>query len=402
MVLADDIVLAQDYVAGTGGHKWNKPELQAAAAAMAWFIRELPGSPILFRALVNLVTTATADPTTGLDKATALLQAQRGLHGGDEGGEEDAPLSSTQRPNGNGLSWADISASQIPSAQGSTSGTSSGTSSFDGGGPSGSDPKGKVSDLGSINDPSLAAPVQLPHGPHNGALDDVGRGGEVVDVIVNVPGVAQVGGVDGGAVDRNGTAASQRDSFQWRPRVCNQVWKGKTCKNRSSGCRYAHPTPCSRDSCVPNPTSGCRAFHPRVRGNGKGSVCKGGTAPKGNPRGPSNKPPSRGNRPIHNKSSNSGSNNNNRSSHLQLIERVAAVERKMGETSQGKRRQGISYRDVVARGSPASSFGSSSSTAPRAGLSSGGDFAPVQPDPAMLSTVVAAVMAVLAGRGQHF
>lgn len=37
MVLADDIFIANNYVAGLN-HKWSKPELQAAAAAMVWIM----------------------------------------------------------------------------------------------------------------------------------------------------------------------------------------------------------------------------------------------------------------------------------------------------------------------------------------------------------------------------
>ncbi len=169
----------------------------------------------------------------------------------------------------------------------------------------------------------------------------------------------------------------------------------------------AHPTPCSRANCVPSPTSDCRAFHPRVGGNGRGSVRKGGAAPKGNSRGPNNnRSPSIGNMPNHHnrKSGNNGNSHNrsNNTSHLQLIKRVAAVERRMGTTTLGgQRRQGVSYRDAVASSNPPP-LTNSSGGGRIVGASSGGGFAHVQPDPAVLSTVVAAVMAVLSGGKQLF
>ena len=51
-----------------------------------------------------------------------------------------------------------------------------------------------MSDLSSKSDPSLAAPVQLPHCPHNGAIVD-GDGGKFVDVAINDFGIASVGWV---------------------------------------------------------------------------------------------------------------------------------------------------------------------------------------------------------------
>ncbi len=68
-----------------------------------------------------------------------------------------------------------------------------------------------------------------------------------------------------------------------------------------------------------------------------------------------------------------------------------------------------SYRDVAARGVPPLLAGSSSSNNNNNGFvpTSRGPFgsvgfAPVQPDQALLTQVVASVLAVLAGKGQHF
>ncbi len=414
MVLVDDIVLARDYVAGTGNHKWNKPELQAAAAAMAWIIRELPGSPLLFRAVVDMVG---SDPTKGLDKATALLRAQRGLHGGDLDGTPDGgPLSSTQKQDGTGLSWADISASQIPSAQGDGDSivSKNSSNSSNNGGIGSASPNGKVSDRNSSSALSLAASVQLLHGPHTGA-GVVGDGDEVVDVGANGSGVARVTGVGRVGDASKNDAASGGNTSSWRPRVCNQVWKGRTCKNRTNGCKYAHPTPCANDRCITSPSAGCRAFHPphKGKGNGRGSVRKGGDAPKGKGSNP-NRPNARRNGGSSSGSNNSGGNdsssgnarsNNNASRSrsnggLQLKERLDMMERRLGLQDMERRnnREKVpSYRDVTARG-----LCSGVGPVPSNGGAMKGDFGHARPDPAMLSTVVAAVLAVLAGGKQHF
>ncbi len=61
-----------------------------------------------------------------------------------------------------------------------------------------------------------------------------------------------------------------------------------------------------------------------------------------------------------------------------------------------------SYRDVTVRGLcvPPTIGGSNGGSS--GSLANKGGFGLAQPDPGMLSTVVAAVMAVLSGRGQQF
>ncbi len=198
----------------------------------------------------------------------------------------------------------------------------------------------------------------------------------------------------------------------WRPRVCNQVWRGRQCPNRSNGCKFAHPTPCNNGRCRSGPASGCRAFHPRVsrenlsrrQGNGRGGARKGGDAPKHGGKGPhrpnNSNSNSGGNR--RNNSSSNGSNGGNRpSGGLHLEERVEMMEKKLQLQEKGR----LSYRDVAARGlTAAGSNGNNSGNILNGGRPLGrgtSGFGRAQPDPAVLSTVVAAVMAVLAG-GQHF
>ena len=210
------------------------------------------------------------------------------------------------------------------------------------------------------------------------------------------------------------------------------MWKGRTCNSRSTGCRFAHPTPCFNRRCATGPINGCRAFHPRVsgyktgrdKGNDKGDVRKGGAVPKGKKRDSGTLRPNPNHRKKStnatslsnsNRSSSGRNSNSNRSSNLQLQERVASMEKQLGGMSRP------SYRDVASRGIPTtsnSSAGSGSSSSGSSGGSNGNylhhlampsqgrggpleGYALARPDPAVLNTVVAAVMAVLSG-GQHF
>ncbi len=312
----------------------------------------------------------------------------------------------------------------IPSAQGSSTGVDIDASSVVGRCNSSSSdinniPDGKVSAHSSNSVTSLAAPTPTGQLAKAGV---VGEGG-LVDDGMNGSGVTREGGVgDGSAVGRgrggeatskasgNSTSVSTTD---WRPRVCNQVWRGRQwqCPNRSNGCRFAHPTPCNNGRCRSGPAPGCRAFHPRVskenlsrrQGNSKGGARKGSDAPKHRGKGPhrpNNSSNNGGNRRS-SPSSNGGNGGNRPSGGLHLEERMEIMEKKL----QLQEKEKLSYRDVAARGLNAT--GSSSNTngnildggRPIGGGTSG--FGRARPDPAVLSTVVAAVMAVLAG-GQHF
>ncbi len=139
---------------------------------------------------------------------------------------------------------------------------------------------------------------------------------------------------------------------------------------------------------------------PPKRGNDKGSVRKGGAAPKANGGNGTRKPNNKGRGPTSGGGSNSGSSNSHPD--LQLRKRIEAMERKL-ELQSGKT---PSYRDVAARGLLAHSNGSGgNSSNPTHGFGANqvgpGSFDRGRPDPTMLSTVVAAVMAVLSGGDQH-
>ncbi len=403
------------------------------------------------------------------DESSRLVTSQEGVdaslyiptQAGTASAASAASATSTQSAKGDGPNWDDLS--QIPSNQGTGAGASASVGGRDGDAgsivekgeksknsllglaPMGEDTAGdddasdgsntrdgdygttdgKVSDPTSSNALSLAAPIRTtPQGPHKGAQGG-GIGDGVVDVGVNDIGVAGQGGVGGVDVDvtakkitrLSSGANNTTTSSEWRPRVCNQVWRGGTCKNRSKGCRFAHPTPCNSNNCATTPAPNCRAFHPKRKGgNDRGDARKGNAAPKSrrglngshrpsgssNSRGGCSGGGSSGSRSGSNSTNNktsgargsgSSSSTNNRSA-LNLGDRMARVERHLAGMSGNP----PSYRDVAVRGLSGGNNGGSSSIT----SSNKGDFGLAQPNPAMLSTVVAAVMAVLSGRGPHY
>ncbi len=430
----EDLVAAQKLVSTSPGYlsKWTKSELVSAAIALRLFIRELPGGPKLLRRAMDLAKSPNGGEDERMARAIKAINCQEGvdasLYRPTQTTEGSATATSTQSPAGTSAPrWDDLS--QIPSNQegeedGATvqKGESDGVNisgggtalSIGGDGSGGGD--GEVSDHSSSSVHSLAAPDQLAFGPHAGA-----KVGGLVDGDMNGSGVTRVGGVgDGNAARDVGADRRVRDApptettapvkAPWRPRVCNRVWKGKICNSRTSGCRFAHPDPCRSSRCTGNPAAGCKAFHPHVRGvetsvtvvkgNDKGSVRKGGAAPNRNVRDKKAPRPSSsssgsnsGNRRSGNGGSrSSGSNSNNRNSNHRLPQ--------------------VSYRDVAARAVP-STMGCANGSGNSGGSNNsipyfraqpareGGGYAHAQLDPAVLSTVVAAVMTVLAGGNQQ-
>ena len=332
---------------------------------------------------------------------------------------------------------------QIPSAQGDPSSSSS--SPGDPGGDDGSnngstdsDDDGKVSDHRSASATSLAAPIQLTNGPNSRTdLDDVGDG--LVDIGTNGTGVARDDGVGvqgehddvGSGKNKNNTTSSG-----WKPRVCSRVWKGKVCKLK--GCKYAHPTPCNNENCVSanSTANGCKAFHlsPRwaaaVRadkgwGNGTGGAQGGAAAPNRNKNGPNsasgggsgtarkreksfpngnNKGRGSGSNGSNNRggsgsrsSSSRSSGNSNENSKLHV--RVAAMERRL---QLGEEKRKVSYRDALMGGGNSSNSGNVPRVSVHHGGSDRAQASQQQLSPAVLSTVVAAVLAVLAERPQQY
>ncbi len=186
------------------------------------------------------------------------------------------------------------------------------------------------------------------------------------------------------------------------------MWKGGTCNNRLNGCKYAHPTPCNSSACASRPANGCRAFHPRRDGSkGKGNEMGGARRGSGGVPNQIKKRPDGSHRPNARKVTKGSSGNSSSSggsgslAHSRLQERVATVERTVKGMGKGNT---PSYRDVAIRGllprpnHSGSNLGRANYNAPLLGpVPTSGGFAHVQPDPAMLSAVVAAVIAVMQG-----
>ena len=464
-VTPEDLEMAHKLISTSPGYlsKWTKQELTSAAVALRLFVRRLPGGPKLLRRAADLASSAPGEEAERMDHAVKAIERQEGVDASlyRLQAEEDPAATSTQVPgaggrgagapdasliagrggssggNGGGRDGVEkdveegLSYSQIPSGQGGAGGGESSSSrhnnrnyssSNDGDDNSSADGSntttdGKVSDPSSSSAHSLAAPIRTtaPHGPHKRAQEG-GNGVGVVDAGMSDVGVAGgggVGGVDAGGGARKTKKGSNpannttrpRNTSEWRPRVCNQVWRGGTCNNMSKGCRFAHPNPCSDSGCASAPAPTCRAFHPKRRGNGRGSVRKGGDVP--GRREDTKLPRPSGTNSGTNIGSNIGSNSNlSRSATLQLRERLEAMEKRLGLKEKGRSNivgeRRPSYRDVAARGLSRGGSGDTNPFNPNRGRSgANGDSALVRPDPAVLSTVVAAVMAVLS-TGQHF
>ncbi len=399
MVTPEDMMMASKLVTVSPGYlsKWTKAELTSAVLALKLFVHELPGGPKLLHRAADLATSSTGREDERMLRAVEAIRCQEGVDASLYRPAQSA-ATSTQKLNGMGLSWADISASQIPSGQGDGSNIpsrSNGSSSS-----SGSvsvDPNGKVSDHSSSSVLSLAAPVQLPHGPHNGASVG-GDGGVVVDVGTNGSGVAGVGGVDDVSDTGNMNA---RGATATRTRVCNRVWVGKICKKEISGCRFAHPTLCKSNNCG----GACGAFHPP--GNGIGGVRKGSgasTRKKPNAGGRS-----RGGSSGTGSSSKSSSGNRNNSSnkrgalpsYAQLQAKVAALELKRSRD----REREVKRELKELKGTTATNItngGSSSGWWARLNSSIAGGVegsAHAQLPPGLMDAVVTAVLAVMADKG---
>ena len=442
-VTPEDLAAASELLAtGTAGlckKEWTKPRLLSAAVALRWFIRELPGGPKLLHRAADLAKSGHGGENLRMIRAAKAVAVQDGVDASlyqPTQAAEDPAATSTQTPMGlsgsgmglnvsvincdrggsgtTGSSWAtDISVSQIPPGQGAATGGDG--SKEDEAHNCSSSNSDKVSDHSSRSDSRLScsAPLTLP-------TDGKGvEGGGNIGAVAKCSGVAQGLDVEDQGTNMKGKQKVPRSMHKilnstsvWRPRVCNKVWKGGDCPNRNNGCRFTHPTPCSNKRCASRPSNGCRAFHPRLdegKGNARGDARKGSGVPRRNKSIKPNRPNGyKGNdKPKGNFVYSSNSNSSPVDLQLQLQDRVATVERRLmglGEKRQGK----PSYRDVAARSvfppSMISSYsGSSSSNNLNHVQNAGGDCALGQPDQAMLSTVVAAVLAVLAGRGQqHF
>ncbi len=264
MIPPEDFALARDFIfKSTNTGKWNKPHWQAAAVAMAWFIRELPGSPMLMNRVLKLMT-GHPDRNIALAEAANLIRAQFGL---DASLLNDHPTS-TQVPSAPGVEMT-LDVSQISSAQ-----------TEDGAGAGGGSRR-----------------VLASTGPNNGAANETGRTAPTAPTaptIAAAPAPAAVGdGVAGDIAGGDAAAAvcpaaaaataaataraaaaaaittkpprsqnanprrSQNDSKV--PGVCSYLWKRMLC--RRTNCKSSHPDLCASPNCQPRRRPDCAKFH---------------------------------------------------------------------------------------------------------------------------------------------
>ncbi len=345
MVTPEDMMMASKLVTVSPGYlsKWTKADLTSAALALKLFVHELPGGPKLLHRAAELATTSSSTGGDGEDdgmlRAVEAIRCQEGVDASlyrPAQSAGDAAATSTQKQDGMGLSWAEISASQIPSGQGEGNGNgpsfkSSSSSSIDNGG---SVISGKVSDNNTNGyvcyanpPPHDRAPRADVKGPREGGVDAVASGRVVARG-------AGVGGVDvdgGDKTKKKGStttvaARGAHTSTEERPRrICNRTWKGKKCNKENNGCNFPHPAICADSRCGGEAMRDCTAFHPpsraraetRAAGNGGGGARQGsGTTHRRKPK----------------KAANSGNgnhrpnrNNSSRPTYTQLQERLAAM-----------------------------------------------------------------------------
>ena len=268
MISPDDFALARDYVRGTANTaKWNKPHFQAAAAGMAWLIRELPGSPRLMNKLLDLLkgdnrTTAVAD-------ATNLIRAQFGL-------DASVLTTSTQAP---GLDEFDVSS--IPNNQAAYGAGAGGGSRLvlaSNGGDDDEDVCNGTEDSSfapgrTALSAAAAAAAVVPPAP--AAAGDPGEGGSAAAAGAAA---AAAGAAAAGAAAAATAAAAHTQKYHVHKTlhktharganpnkipICSYLWRRMLC--RRTNCQSLHPDLCSSPTCIPNRAPTCNRFHGHYR-----------------------------------------------------------------------------------------------------------------------------------------
>ncbi len=303
-VTSDDLALAREFIfksPNTG--KWNKPHWQAAAFAMAWFIRELPGSPLLMNRVLKLMGNH-PDATIAMSEATSLIRAQSL----DASILNAGPPTSTQAPPGRSLEEVleedlDLNESPITSGQpapaaGNRHSADDGSLGIHGGG--GGDGDGGDDGGADLHTPGRTPPPTFTPTPAPAAVRAAA-------------GVAAAA-VRGAANEQvscphvHKTIPDVHKTAQKIP-VCKYLWRRMLC--RRPACAYRHPDLCASPACIPTRAPDCVKFHGRYKedkedednANKKGS----------NPAKRSSRRPAQGNGrrggPPQNRSSSGRSNN---------------------------------------------------------------------------------------------
>ncbi len=243
MVLIEDFALAQEFIfrsPSTG--KWNKPHWQAVAAAMAWFIRELPGSPVLMNRMYKIMTSH-PDPTTAKAEAANLIRAQHGLNASilNPSTSTQVPLAAQQRLEEEDDD-SELDVSQITPGQ-----MVRDADGMDASGGMCADDAGDSADGADTSSAAgRTAPPTITPAP--------------AAVVV----VAAAAAVDAAAASAGAAAARNPPRSQnGKKPVCKYLWKRMLC--RRADCEYSHPVLCAASACIPARAPNCTKFHGRYR-----------------------------------------------------------------------------------------------------------------------------------------
>ena len=436
-------------------NKLRKPEAVRALAAMAWFVRSIPGAPELLqevRALAGRVTDGLDKPGTAdyVDHPWRALMAQKGLtpysytlHLKQSGVPQAPPPVPGHAP-----AWSYVPDTGPGAAAQAASGglgeqeeeedsifSGLGTLSEPGGGGDGDG--GCSGGDGDDGGGQVSAPR---------AHDDHARVGVVDDSVQATGNVRTPAATDplvdaGSTVGRKGAGQSQGQAgaqvqgpADYKRKLCKSVWRDDVCRVKE--CDRAHPPRCGDPRCFPVRRSGCLHWHRlggvqrqqqqqqrRQQHQGNGSSAGPGSAGRQQAQGRQ-----QGQRPWQGRQGQQQQQPQQPAQRArrgvqqqgglhqqqQLLQRQQQQQqpwggqqrqrphqqhqqRQQGQGRQLQQRQFPSYRDVAALGTSHSHSTPLGGGSPPANVG----FAPVQPDRDMLNTVVATVLAVLAGR-QHF
>ncbi len=439
-------------------NKLRKPEMAKALSALAWFIRTLPDAQALLqevRSLAGRITDGIDKPGTEeyVDHYRQALLAQSGL----------TPYSYTKSLMDLGVPCAGPPRPGHKAADSYVPGLARGSEALAATAEEEQDPGMRLfdEDLGGEDDDGVGdvtarqdkvsatavnddhvrvGDVDDPHLASHGSKD----AGHVRAPAATDPLVVAAGVTVGRSADQSqDQARSQAPGTPagTKKKLCKSVWRDDIC--RVKDCDRAHPPRCGDPRCFPSRRVDCQYWHrmgdPRQQQQRQQQLQQQGNGRSAGP-GRAGLPQSQGQRRLQQGQQQQGQqrqqqqqhrrgvqqamqqhrgrsqqqqqqprqrrqqqqqqqpaqNGNRGASDLQLLDRVAAMERRMGQA--GLVQQPPSYRDVVARGilNPGGSRSGSNGNNNNGGAPS----APARPDPAVLSTVVAAVMAVLSG--QHF
>ncbi len=445
-------------------NKLRKPEAVRALTAMAWFVRSIPGAPELLqevRALAGRVTDGLDKPGTAdyVDHPWRALMAQKGLtpysyttHLKQAGIPQAPPPLPGHAP-----AWSYVPDAGLVAGPGAGPGviqaaagtlgeqvgddsifSGLGTLTAIGGEGKGAGGEEEEDDVGGGDDDDddsegkVTTPLLNDDHERVGVVDDSARTGNVRPPAETDPLVADgstVGRKDAGQSQVQAGAQVQDPAGSIKRKLCKSVWRDDVCRDRD--CSRAHPPRCGDPRCFPIRRTGCQHWH-RIGGDqrqqrqrqqqqqqqhhrpqqqrqlpqkpqGNGSSAGPGRA--GRRQGQGGQPAvqhQRGPRPHQGRQQQQQhprqvQQGGQRQGQLQQRQGQRQQRQHQSQSGQHQHQHQPSYRDVAASGTSLSlspingSFGNANV-----------GFAPVQHDQAMLNTVVATVMAVLAGRNHHF